>query len=329
MGFSLKSITKGLTKAADVAFNPSTWVSTAKDMFSGDNGGLMKMGAEALGTYFGMPGLGSAIGGFLGGDGDLSSILKGGIADYSAKQVYKQQQQQVDDIYSKNIDLANMQNRQQMSMLDESNKMGVQNAREQMAFQTNMANTAHQREVSDLRAAGLNPILSGTGGMGNATPSGASYSPSTPSAAPMSNALTSAFEAFRSFADSQKINAVTNLTKSQTATEQERPANVRMDTDLKRTQDKATATVQQLNIAQKAKVKQETINLVQTLSNSKATEAQTKQATENLKQVFRTLRIEGDISEADATYWSRIIGGSAGAAKGSIEALKALLNVLK
>lgn len=33
-----------------------------------------------------------------------------------------------------------------------------------------LANTAHQREVRDLREAGLNPILSGTGGAGAAVP---------------------------------------------------------------------------------------------------------------------------------------------------------------
>lgn len=71
-----------------------------------------------------------------------------------------------------------------------ANQASAKSAREQMQFQERLSNTSHQREVADLRAAGLNPILSANSGA--SSPGGASYTAANVGDAAVSSGLQAA-----------------------------------------------------------------------------------------------------------------------------------------
>lgn len=97
---------------------------------------------------------------------------------------------------------------------EETNEANSAQALRQMEFQERMSNTSHQREVKDLEAAGLNPILSAS--KGASTPSGAMAVMSSPYQAGV-NAVQGVSQGALNRAHSAKANQETETEKERTS----------------------------------------------------------------------------------------------------------------
>ena len=126
--------------------------------------GLLSAAAPIVGSYFGGP-VGAAIG----------SAVGSGISSASAESGARQR-----------------------------NDAQVQLQREQLDWQERMSNTAHQREMKDLEAAGLNPILSARAGA------------STPVGSPVPQLENEKSSGFASALQAQSVNAQIQQVKSNT-----------------------------------------------------------------------------------------------------------------
>lgn len=144
-------------------------------------------------------------------------------------------------------------------------------------WQQYMSNTAHQRETNDLIAAGLNPILSATGGKGASTPGAQGSNP-------MAGAAQAASDTAKTLAiDYQRINNEKVMVQANSAKAQAEKVNIDADTLLK-------LQLSGRNEQLVRKMEADILQTEQSTRTSSAEEARSKAQTGKVDQEVRVLK---------------------------------------